>query len=59
MLLSKFPRRSRIKCSLYVASVRLKNIVFTAIDRSLPLTDQGPFDVLLHKVSGVSYDSIM
>jgi len=31
---------------------RLKNIVFTAIDHSLPLTDQGPFDVLLHKFTG-------
>lgn len=33
---------------------RSKGISLVAIDRSLPLTEQGPFDVLLHKVRGRS-----
>ena len=32
---------------------RMKGISLVAVDRSIPLTDQGPFDVLLHKVSGL------
>lgn len=33
---------------------RLKGISLVAIDCSVPLTEQGPFDVLLHKVSDLS-----
>lgn len=36
-----------------VSDGRLKGISLVAIDRSIPLIDQGPFDVLLHKVSGL------
>ncbi|KAL8130985.1 inositol-tetrakisphosphate 1-kinase 3-like isoform X3 [Apium graveolens] len=31
---------------------RSKGISFVAIDQSRPLSDQGPFDILLHKLSG-------
>lgn len=31
---------------------RSKGISFVAIDQSRPLSDQGPFDILLHKLPG-------
>lgn len=31
---------------------RIKGISFVAIDQSRPLSDQGPFDILLHKLPG-------
>lgn len=31
---------------------RSKGIVFVAVDRNRPLEEQGPFDVILHKISG-------
>ncbi|PIA55145.1 hypothetical protein AQUCO_00800105v1 [Aquilegia coerulea] len=31
---------------------RSKGIVFVAIDRTIPLSEQGPFDILLHKLFG-------
>lgn len=33
------------------ALCRNKGILFVAIDTNRPLLDQGPFDVVLHKVS--------
>lgn len=30
---------------------RNKGILFVAIDQNRPLSDQGPFDIVLHKVS--------
>lgn len=30
---------------------RKKGILFVAIDQNRPLSDQGPFDIVLHKVS--------
>ena len=30
---------------------RKKGILFVAIDQKRPLSDQGPFDIVLHKVS--------
>lgn len=36
-----------VQCYLHC---RNKGIFFVAIDRSRPLSDQGPFDVVLHKV---------
>jgi len=34
--------------------VRKNGISFVSIDESLPLSEQGPFDVILHKVSHIS-----
>jgi hypothetical protein len=33
--------------------VRKNGISFVSIDESLPLSEQGPFDVILHKVSHI------
>lgn len=35
------------------ALCRNKGILFVAIDQSKPLSDQGPFDIVLHKVSSL------
>jgi hypothetical protein len=37
--------------------IRSKGISLVAIDCNKPLTEQGPFDVLLHKVSGLFLSS--
>jgi len=36
--------------NLYEFSCRNKGILFVAIDHNRPLSDQGPFDIVLHKV---------
>ncbi|XP_058190496.1 inositol-tetrakisphosphate 1-kinase 3-like isoform X4 [Rhododendron vialii] len=38
---------------------RNKGIFFVAIDRSRPLSDQGPFDVVLHKLSGKEWCQVV
>ncbi|KAI3909970.1 hypothetical protein MKW98_013024 [Papaver atlanticum] len=38
---------------------RNKGIVFVAIDQSRPLSDQGPFDVILHKLFGKQWRQIL
>ncbi|KAI6701522.1 hypothetical protein NL676_015846 [Syzygium grande] len=38
---------------------RNKGILFVAIDISRPLADQGPFDVVLHKISGKEWFKII
>ncbi|KAJ8494152.1 hypothetical protein OPV22_015873 [Ensete ventricosum] len=36
-----------------------KGIVFVAIDLSQPLVDQGPFDIVLHKLTGKEWQQIL
>ncbi|XP_024034039.1 inositol-tetrakisphosphate 1-kinase 3 isoform X2 [Citrus clementina] len=38
---------------------RNKGISFVAIDQNRPLSDQGPFDVVLHKLSGMEWCEII
>ncbi|KAL3812299.1 hypothetical protein ACJIZ3_013567 [Penstemon smallii] len=38
---------------------RNKGIVFVAIDQSKPLSDQGPFDIVLHKLSGKEWRGVL
>ncbi|GJX70114.1 inositol-tetrakisphosphate 1-kinase [Tanacetum coccineum] len=38
---------------------RNKGIYFVAIDQTRPLTDQGPFDIVLHKLSGKEWQQIL
>lgn len=38
---------------------RNKGILFVAIDHTKPLSDQGPFDVVLHKLSGKEWRRIL
>ncbi|KAL5705921.1 hexokinase [Ranunculus cassubicifolius] len=38
---------------------RNKGIYFVAIDQNKPLSDQGPFDILLHKLSGKEWRRIL
>ncbi|XP_057972910.1 inositol-tetrakisphosphate 1-kinase 3-like isoform X1 [Malania oleifera] len=38
---------------------RNKGIVFVAIDHSRPLSDQGPFDIVLHKLTGKEWRQIL
>ncbi|OVA16477.1 Inositol-tetrakisphosphate 1-kinase [Macleaya cordata] len=38
---------------------RTKGILFVAIDQNRPLSDQGPFDVLLHKLFGKQWRQIL
>ncbi|XP_069153497.1 inositol-tetrakisphosphate 1-kinase 3 isoform X3 [Solanum lycopersicum] len=38
---------------------RSKGILFVAIDQSKPLSDQGPFDIVLHKLSGSKWRRIL
>ncbi|KAH9695026.1 Inositol-tetrakisphosphate 1-kinase 3 [Citrus sinensis] len=38
---------------------RNKGISFVAIDQNRPLSDQGPFDVVLHKLSGMEWCKII
>ena len=40
---------------LSCAFVRKNGISFVSIDESLPLSEQGPFDVILHKVSHILF----
>lgn len=38
---------------------RKKGILFIAIDESRPLSEQGPFDIVLHKLTGKKWQSIL
>ncbi|XP_073305244.1 inositol-tetrakisphosphate 1-kinase 3-like [Primulina huaijiensis] len=38
---------------------RNKGILFVAIDQSKPLSDQGPFDIVLHKLSGKEWQHVL
>ncbi|MCO5566821.1 hypothetical protein L7F22_020502 [Adiantum nelumboides] len=38
-----------------IALARSKGIIFSAIDRSRPLEEQGPFDVILHKLTAEAW----
>ncbi|OWM80586.1 hypothetical protein CDL15_Pgr006616 [Punica granatum] len=38
---------------------RKKGIMFVAIDENIPLSDQGPFDIVLHKLSGKEWRQIL
>uniref|UniRef100_A0A2N9IPM0 Inositol-tetrakisphosphate 1-kinase n=1 Tax=Fagus sylvatica TaxID=28930 RepID=A0A2N9IPM0_FAGSY len=38
---------------------RNKGIIFVAIDQNSPLSDQGPFDIVLHKLSGKEWRQII
>ncbi|KAI3685840.1 hypothetical protein L6452_35100 [Arctium lappa] len=38
---------------------RNKGIFFVAIDQTRPLSDQGPFDIVLHKLSGKEWQQIL
>eukprot|EP00268_Persea_americana_P042884 TRINITY_DN4297_c1_g1_i13.p1 TRINITY_DN4297_c1_g1~~TRINITY_DN4297_c1_g1_i13.p1 ORF type:complete len:125 (-),score=21.75 TRINITY_DN4297_c1_g1_i13:2218-2592(-) len=38
---------------------RKKGILFVAIDQNRPLSDQGPFDIILHKLSGKQWRQIL
>nr|GME00313.1 inositol-tetrakisphosphate 1-kinase 3-like isoform X1 [Ipomoea batatas] len=38
---------------------RNKGILFVAIDESRPLSDQGPFDIVLHKLTGNKWQRIL
>ncbi|CAN1185224.1 Inositol-tetrakisphosphate 1-kinase 3 [Linum perenne] len=38
---------------------RNKGILFVAIDQSRPLSDQGPFDIVLHKLTGREWRQIL
>lgn len=38
---------------------RKKGIVFVAIDQSRPLSEQGPFDIVLHKVGAFLVPSLL
>ncbi|KAF8377694.1 hypothetical protein HHK36_031078 [Tetracentron sinense] len=38
---------------------RNKGILFVAIDQNRPLSDQGPFDIVLHKLSGKEWGQIL
>jgi hypothetical protein len=38
---------------------RKKGILFVAIDHKRPLSDQGPFDIVLHKVSQYGHSYIL
>ncbi|CAL1395638.1 unnamed protein product [Linum trigynum] len=38
---------------------RNKGILFVAIDQSRPLSDQGPFDIVLHKLTGKEWRQIL
>lgn len=45
-------------CNFDCVQCRNKGIYFVAIDQTRPLSDQGPFDIVLHKVSA-AYSSIL
>ncbi|KAM7514457.1 hypothetical protein LguiA_004040 [Lonicera macranthoides] len=38
---------------------RNKGILFVAIDQTKPLSDQGPFDIVLHKLSGKEWGQLL
>ncbi|KAK6277677.1 hypothetical protein POUND7_018000 [Theobroma cacao] len=38
---------------------RNKGILFVAIDQNRPLSDQGPFDIVLHKLTGKEWRQIL
>lgn len=42
-----------------VVLARKKGIIFVAIDRNRPLSDQGPFDIVLHKLSGKEWRQVL
>ncbi|KDO49525.1 hypothetical protein CISIN_1g0190761mg, partial [Citrus sinensis] len=43
----------------YILTHTNKGISFVAIDQNRPLSDQGPFDVVLHKLSGMEWCKII
>ncbi|XP_015388349.2 inositol-tetrakisphosphate 1-kinase 3 isoform X4 [Citrus sinensis] len=43
----------------YILTHTNKGISFVAIDQNRPLSDQGPFDVVLHKLSGMEWCEII
>ncbi|KAM2947849.1 hypothetical protein FF1_034936 [Malus domestica] len=43
----------------FVGLARNKGIFFIAIDVNKPLSDQGPFDVVLHKLSGKEWSEVI
>lgn len=38
---------------------RLKGIIFVAIDLDKPLSEQGPFDIVLHKLTGKEWQQVL
>ncbi|XP_073105149.1 inositol-tetrakisphosphate 1-kinase 1 isoform X3 [Elaeis guineensis] len=38
---------------------RKKGILFVAIDHTRPLSEQGPFDIVLHKLTGIEWQQIL
>ncbi|XP_057532596.1 inositol-tetrakisphosphate 1-kinase 3-like [Amaranthus tricolor] len=38
---------------------RLKGIIFVAIDIDMPLSEQGPFDIVLHKLTGKDWQRVL
>jgi len=39
--------------------VRKNGISFVSIDESLPLSEQGPFDVILHKITSKEWQQVL
>ncbi|KAF7800822.1 inositol-tetrakisphosphate 1-kinase 3-like [Senna tora] len=53
-------KRPRAFCSQSLRVLaRNKGILFVAIDHNRPLSDQGPFDIVLHKLSGKEWRQIL
>ncbi|KAG8498048.1 hypothetical protein CXB51_006959 [Gossypium anomalum] len=49
--------RARV-CTAFCMNIK-KGILFVAIDVNLPLSDQGPFDIILHKLLGKEWGDIV
>ncbi|KAG5018834.1 hypothetical protein JHK87_014689 [Glycine soja] len=45
--------------NVYEFACRNKGILFVAIDHNRPLSDQGPFDIVLHKLSGKEWRQVL
>jgi len=43
----------------YITYCRKKGILFVAIDHKRPLSDQGPFDIVLHKLTGKGWQQLL
>ncbi|XP_014512106.1 inositol-tetrakisphosphate 1-kinase 3 isoform X3 [Vigna radiata var. radiata] len=43
----------------FTSLARNKGIIFVAVDLKKPLPEQGPFDIILHKLSGEEWDDII
>jgi len=43
----------------YKTYCRKKGILFVAIDHKRPLSDQGPFDIVLHKLTGKGWQQLL